>query len=142
MQRTVCTCERVQGLGGGGSCSEVDTQFCFCFCWPLCAVAQHLPASAAGPHLGGVHDLLADVHFAEVLEEAQERDVEALPGVLPHPCSVCPCIYNLQQPEHPRRQVPVDGLLHAAVTAAASGRADEWPLQVKHYGNVLERVWD
>lgn len=58
-------------------------------------------------HLGAVHDLLADVHLAEVLEEAQQRDVQPLPGVLRDALSVRAGVNNLQQAKHPRRQVPV-----------------------------------
>ena len=64
--------------------------------------------------LGGVHDLLADVHLPEALEEAQYGDVQPLPAVLAVPLCVRARVHHLQQTEDPRRQVAVDRLLCGA----------------------------
>lgn len=66
-----------------------------------------------------MHDLLPHVHLAEVLEEAQQRDVQALPAVLGGALRVHPRVHRLQQPEHARRQVPVYRLLRRSVPGAA-----------------------
>ena len=58
-----------------------------------------------------MHDLLADVHLPEALEEAQYGDVKPLPAVLAIPLCVCACVHNLEQTEDARRKVAVDRLL-------------------------------
>jgi hypothetical protein len=60
-----------------------------------------------------VHDLLADVHLPETLEEAQDGDVQPLPAVLTVPLRVHARVHDLQQTKDARRQIAVDRLLRS-----------------------------
>ena len=57
--------------------------------------------------LGGVHDVLPDIHFAEALEEGKDGKVKALPRPLPIPLLMQPRIYHLEQAKHASPQVPI-----------------------------------
>lgn len=56
-------------------------------------------------------NLLSHVDFAEVLEEGEEGEVQALPRVLPIPRGVQPRVYQPQQAKDPGSEVAIHRLL-------------------------------
>ena len=55
--------------------------------------------------------MLADVDLAEALQEAEQRQVQALPAAFPAPALHGRAVQDLQQPEGSGRQVAVYGFL-------------------------------
>ena len=79
-------------------------------------------------HLAAVHRLFPDVHLPEVSKEIEHREVQPLPRLRAVPGPVEAHVHDLNQLEHPEREVAVQRLLRLRAGArepAADHRSDD-----------------